>query len=437
MKTIQGKEFNLEDILLYKKMGYDIILFVDDKEQIEKYLKSNSVEDLPLSRVLNTQENEEKIVSNMKKISSYEKISGKKIKVTYDDKTTMVFDAKEEETINNIIELQKPLKKKTKKTRSKKTTENIVMPIEEVYKEEEHEVVEVREATTEEKTNKKSGSRWLSTVLATLLLAGATYGISYYAAKNSRLKLTDEESDYINGLYPIVMEEMTEEQRNEKAREILANIQQIIATNLSLDTKEEDMLDFSSYIETKTEREIVEKSMNLARNVVEASNKSERELEEAVTNLMNYEFDTINNPDFLTMPSGTRYLITEIFRQVDSYIPRWSFVERKSSEMDTRKYDLYYFYFRNDTEDKTYFPERYKENDVLYVYTDRYCAREAYTEDEMLAMAGLLSVNEQVQLGVMANSSVHILGLRPEIVLRNEEAQNEFINLKDTFILTK
>ena len=76
MKTIQGKEFDYSDIVLYKLSGNQqkLIVFVDDKEQLEKLKESNDIKDTPVAFLINTSDEEKNIKINydLVKKDSYE-----------------------------------------------------------------------------------------------------------------------------------------------------------------------------------------------------------------------------------------------------------------------------------------------------------------------------------------------------------------------------
>ena len=67
MKTIQGKEFDYSDIVLYKLSGNQqkLIVFVDDKEQLEKLKESNDIKDTPVAFFINRIDEEKNIIRNI------------------------------------------------------------------------------------------------------------------------------------------------------------------------------------------------------------------------------------------------------------------------------------------------------------------------------------------------------------------------------------
>ena len=115
MKTIQGKDFNYEDILLYNvakdQTGNDqIIMIINDPEQLKIFNYTGRTEDAPISRMPYTKDAEYEIVTKMKKIKSYMKLDNC-IEVTYKDKVKSKFDLSNEEVIKNILDAQNKVTK--------------------------------------------------------------------------------------------------------------------------------------------------------------------------------------------------------------------------------------------------------------------------------------------------------------------------------------
>ena len=86
MKTIQGKEFDYSDIVLYKLSGNQqkLIVFVDDKEKLEKLKESNDIKDTPVAFLINTSDEEKNIITKMKQIKSVDVVNGA-LQVKYED----------------------------------------------------------------------------------------------------------------------------------------------------------------------------------------------------------------------------------------------------------------------------------------------------------------------------------------------------------------
>ena len=115
MRTIQGKEFNLNDILLCDIKDYDIVLLVNDMEQLSKYEKvrftKRAPKNLPIGKIFYSKENLLKIIKGMKKIESYVELPNDAIEVTYLDGTKIIYDASEKSAILKNIEAQKEISK--------------------------------------------------------------------------------------------------------------------------------------------------------------------------------------------------------------------------------------------------------------------------------------------------------------------------------------
>ena len=97
MKTVEGKEFNLEDVFLYEKEGHDLILYVALREEQE----------VDTSRIWDTTKNEKKVLANMKQIVAYGKTQDGSIDVSYDDGSIITCDPDLEETIKAVAANQK------------------------------------------------------------------------------------------------------------------------------------------------------------------------------------------------------------------------------------------------------------------------------------------------------------------------------------------
>ena len=81
-------------------------------------------------------------------------------------------------------------------------------------------------------------------------------------------------------------------------------------------------------------------------------------------------------------------------------------------------------------------PEPGKNGTVQYkcVYEDEKgrCKEKIYTEDEMLALAGISSEEEQRNLKIEANPNIHELGIYIQNKSALKRAQEEIMNLNNT-----
>lgn len=258
--------------------------------------------------------------------------------------------------------------------------------------------------------------------------------------------------EVMNGVYPTRMQQMSAEDAHAEMTEVLQAASLLITGNLNPETKTNDMIDLSSYIVSEKDRVLIHNAMVVARNAMNESigqpmngqildesewsrvNKFSNEYKGAVDQLLHYEFGTVNDSDFLEMNAGARWTIATIFQQVNNTIPQWSYITRKTSEATPREYDLYYRYFTNDVEKKVYLPRPGVNGTTEYVYTNQNCIdEEVYTEDEMFALAGLSTVEEQRYLGIQANPNIHQLGIQTEVDNRVDDAVNELHRAQKTY----
>jgi len=114
IKSIQGKEFNYSDILCYQKVGNQIVVILNDKEQMRKYAVSREKEDFPNAILLYSDELFQKIVLQMKQIKDCPLDIDGTIKVEYEDGTNMNFDNKNKSIIDAIVVEQRIAKERKK-----------------------------------------------------------------------------------------------------------------------------------------------------------------------------------------------------------------------------------------------------------------------------------------------------------------------------------
>jgi hypothetical protein len=212
------------------------------------------------------------------------------------------------------------------------------------------------------------------------------------------------------------------------------------------------------YITNEKDRVLVHNAMTIARARIQESigepmngkiiesddeiNKFSKEYTNSVDRLLHYEFETINDTDFLSASAGARFLIASIFQNVNNTIPQYSYITRESSEQDAREYDLYYRYFSDDYEKILYLPELGKNGTTVYYAhwedEESKCHKEGpYTEDVMFAMAGLSLLEEQRNLGIEANPNIRQLGIQTEVDNRVDDAREELFELRNTYVNSK
>lgn len=206
MKTIQGKEFDYSDIVLYKLSGNQqkLIVFVDDKEQLEKLKESNDIKDTPVAFLINTSDEEKNIITKMKQIKSVDVVNGA-LQVKYEDGSEILFDLDNENVISDVQKAQFDAKKVTNEAlipsepvASQEQSIPVVQPVvepevksEEPKKEENTNLDNGWANLTEEEkeaTKKKisaSQKRKMAAILAGVAAAGAISAIKPFSNKDS------------------------------------------------------------------------------------------------------------------------------------------------------------------------------------------------------------------------------------------------------------
>lgn len=110
MKTIQGKEYNYEDILLYNVSNSNIIAIVNDQEQLEQFKATGAANDAPIVKIPFSSETVLEIVKNMKKIKEYNK-SDEYIEIIYKDGTTTRVALESENVVKQNLRAQNEVAK--------------------------------------------------------------------------------------------------------------------------------------------------------------------------------------------------------------------------------------------------------------------------------------------------------------------------------------
>lgn len=122
--SIQGKKFEYEDILLFKREDKRIIVIFNDTEQIKKFVNEEGKP--PVAILPYTEQTYKKVVREMKPIRAYTQNEMNSISVQYDDETCISFSLENKEIIeNNYIE-QKRMKVKSYKVRKIEKYEDMI-----------------------------------------------------------------------------------------------------------------------------------------------------------------------------------------------------------------------------------------------------------------------------------------------------------------------
>lgn len=500
MITKQGKEKKYSDILLYSVAMKNIVVIVNDEEQMAKFARTGKASDAPIAVIPYTDEELTNIIDSMKQIVRYDVNKDNTITVRYEDENEVVFASSNESIIKaNLAEQRKAKEKKVvgfwadipekekeekKKETKKKFTKGLAAILAATVlagglyaasKFGNKKFLDKNGETTssyddfinptdprkdEEIVVPKSDFTKEAEELYNLTVNVNPFVLKYQQVANVTWdkELALEVIEYINTIYPTSMEYMNEADAKAEEIELQQAISLLIAGNLNPETKEEEMIDLSKFMVNEKEKVLVHNAMIIARACIQESigepmngkiietdeemNKFSREYKDSVDQLLNYEFDTINSTDFLVASSGARFVISSIFQTVNNTIPQWSHITRKTSETDTREYDLYYRYFNDDYNKVLYLPEPGQNGTTVYY---AYWADEKskcnkagpYTEDVMFAMAGMSLVEEERDLQIEVNPNLRQLGIQTEIDNRVEDARTELFELAKTNVNTK
>lgn len=108
MKTIQGRNFDYSDIVLYTEKGEKIVLFVGFEDQIEKYNKTKKISDAPVAIENYTAGLKETILSEMKRIKRWTTNQSKeRVTVTYADNSRIKFSMNDLDKVKKVSEEQR------------------------------------------------------------------------------------------------------------------------------------------------------------------------------------------------------------------------------------------------------------------------------------------------------------------------------------------
>lgn len=249
--------------------------------------------------------------------------------------------------------------------------------------------------------------------------------------------------ELLNEHYPTALDYMNSENASNLSKEAIGVLEAIIRKNLDPSTRIENMINLSDYVQRDRDKVFLNNALLVSKNAVNELNvggvmdqskwSGTVRTTSAAVDLLNYEFDTTNDSDFLEMSAGSRLAIQTMFYEANKYVPEETYIERDQSEYDVRCYDLYLKYFTNDLEKKVYLPRRTADNKIEYVYTYPDCREERYTKEEMYALAGISSFEEQRRLGIEAKPWIWQMGIEVEIENRIDDAKTEICNSKNGY----
>lgn len=428
MKTIQGKEFDFSDVILYNHNDKEIIMIVNDQEYLEKFKYSCNPQDAPIILMPYEEEFEKELIKKMKKIKSYT-LAQDGVEVVYEDDTEVVFDLSNEGVVRNNLNSQKELAKKEFITK--------VSNISEEEKENRKKDINVKlrkgiisilanltlileDCAPKYRKNKKqkqeenifinrrhtdySNNLYQETVDKNVLLLKyqETLGINW----NEDLAL--ELVELMNGSYPNAIQSMNYDNASKEIYKVLSSFILLVTGNLSPEVETKDMIKLANFVDNQKDRVLLYNSMILAKNVVNellgkyedidtldetnytTSDKFSLDYNGAIDLMLNYEFKTINDSRFLEMNKNSRWLILLIFEQINNLIPEESSIDIKVAGTIQK---MYYKYFVNTENNKKYIP-------VLNMSGIEYNEKnsnETYSKEKMLSLAGLNFEDEETE----------------------------------------
>lgn len=246
--------------------------------------------------------------------------------------------------------------------------------------------------------------------------------------------------ELLKGHYPTAMTYMNTANADDYTKKAIEALTEIIRTNLDPKTSSQNMVNLANYVEKQDDKSYLSNALSLGKKfttdftsnhrIGEARWDSSERFYDSAVELLNFEYNTNNNNKFLQMPAGSRLAIQTIFNEANKYVPEEAFVNREASEITVREHKLYWLYFQNNMEKKAYLPRRTSDNKIVFVYTNEYCYdEEVYTKEEMYALAGLSSFEEQRRLGIEPKLWIWQMGIQTEIDNRIDDATQEIYNM--------
>ena len=113
--TIQGKQFEYKDILLYTLTEDSIILFLNDEEQTKKFSSTGNIADAPISKIPYSYDKLSEIITSMKQISNFEIDENYNcVDVHYKDGTNISFHKSNINVVKENVNSQENVKNERK-----------------------------------------------------------------------------------------------------------------------------------------------------------------------------------------------------------------------------------------------------------------------------------------------------------------------------------
>ena len=306
---------------------------------------------------------------------------------------------------------------------------------------EEYAIVETRET-------KKAISTPIPTDKPIVVESEYTFeGEKLFKEVNSKMNISNWNSnialnivELLNGHYPTSLLNMSEENANIEIDKTSNALTQIIRNNLNPNTPSDRMVDLSNYTSIFDAKFYLSDSLRLTKKfttevtakhkVGEATWQTGESYRKTGEDLLNYEIETTNDAKFLQMPAGCRLALQTIFNEANQYMPEEAYVDRPESEYEVREHRWYWLYFQNNLEKCAYIPRRIGNNKIIFERTDRHCnVLESYTKEEMYALGGKSSFEEQRRIGISAKYEIWEMGMQIEVENRIRDAIKDIHNM--------
>ena len=437
MKTIQGIEFNYDDIVLFHLSNNKINILVNNEEQMAKYKETGNINDLPVSIVENNASIEKKLLTKMKQIKAY-KVKDNSVIVEYKNGIKIDFDITNLNDIKYIANAQKTQREINEKNKRRATMAGILAG------------TFLATGTIGYLIGNKYNKKGVDDPTNIEFVVGGEYkkqALEMFERLEKtpfakEVKWTPELAEgiieYANGEYPREMQTMEEEEALKKQEEIEDAIQTLISYNLSVTT--DKIVNIADYVNSNKGKALINDALVMGR-ALSASDTSKKlisnsewtthaklssDKDEATENLMHYEYDTMYNSIYSELPSSIRFIIASTYEMSNEYVPVWTHVTREKSESDVREHELYFRYFINENNNyETFLPREIENNKVEYVLTYKDCSEKVYDEITMYVMAGRL-INENHKYGdVEQVPGMKQFGVEIEVNNRVDEAMEQ------------
>lgn len=437
MKTIQGIEFNYDDIVLFHLSESKVNILVNNEEQMTKYKETGNIKDLPVSIADNSASFEKKLLTKMKQIKTY-KVEDNLVIVEYKDGTKIDFNITNLNDIKYVANAQKTQREINEKNKRRATMAGILAG------------TFLATGTIGYLIGNKYNKKGVDDPTNIEFVVGGEYkkqALEMFERLEKtpfakEVKWTPELAEgiieYANGEYPREMQTMDEEEALKKQDEIEDAIQTLISYNLSVTT--DKIVNIADYVNSNKGKALINDALVMGR-ALSASDTSKKlisnsewtthaklssDKDEATENLMHYEYDTMYNSIYSELPSSIRFIIASTYEMSNEYVPIWTHVTRERSEQDVREHELYFRYFINENNNyETFLPREIENNKVEYVLTYKDCSEKVYDEITMYVMAGRL-INENHKYGdVEQIPGMKQFGVEIEVNNRVDEAMEQ------------